>query len=89
MVQLVDWETLLKLVGLDTGVDLTDDVVVDGVEKGYDDVLATHLQLLLSIFSLRELAQYMSKLEHVIVLTCSTSSCVICVCVCVCVCECE
>ena len=44
-------EALLKLLGLDAVVDLADDVVLDGVEKGDDDVLAAHLQLLLARFS--------------------------------------
>jgi hypothetical protein len=44
---LVKKEALSKGPGLDATVDLAHDVVVDGVEKGDDDVLAAHLQLLL------------------------------------------
>jgi hypothetical protein len=33
---------------VDAAVDLADDVVLDGVEKGDDDILAAHLQLLLA-----------------------------------------
>jgi hypothetical protein len=44
---LVHREALLKGLGLDATVDLAYDVVLDGVKKGDDDVLAAHLQLLL------------------------------------------
>jgi hypothetical protein len=44
-------EALLKGLGVDAAVDLADHVVLDGVEKGDDDVLAAHLQLLLARFS--------------------------------------
>ncbi len=43
----VHLEALLKDLGVDAPVDLADDVVLDGVEKGDDHVLAAHLQLLL------------------------------------------
>ncbi len=44
-------EALLKGLGVDAAVDLADHVVLVGVEKGDDDVLAAHLQLLLARFS--------------------------------------